>query len=369
MSVARPARGHARRRLSRRLALRLANVALLVLLCGAASGVAAAATLDDYRARVKVALDNSTDLYVTLEEGETSAREATSRESQALAGIRKALPPKERVEWAGGAADVDNSWLHKELDAYAALPADAAGERSKLVSRLVERLGALSREVDEAANAPHSARDREAEKGRLQTILRRPEYNEQASRGGALARFWEWLRELLRKLLPDSKPMAPGAAGFLSVVARLFVYALAVALIVFVLWKFGPQVLNRFATRRKSKRGREARVILGEQLAPDESAADLLAEAERLARTGNLRGAIRKAYIAVLCDLGDRKLLRLARHKTNRDYLNGVRDRSELYGALRPLTFDFERHWYGFAPASDADWEQYRTLCREALQY
>jgi hypothetical protein len=108
--------------------------------------------------------------------------------------------------------------------------------------------------------------------------------------------------------------------------------------------------------------------VLGERLAPDESAADLINEAERLARAGDLRGAIRKAYIAVLCELGDRKLIRLAQHKTNRDYLLSVRDRAELFGTMRPLTQAFERHWYGFAPATDADWNEYRALCNQAIQ-
>jgi hypothetical protein len=161
--------------------------------------------------------------------------------------------------------------------------------------------------------------------------------------------------------------MSPGAAGVFSVVARVFIYALAAALIIFVAWRYGPVVLNQLSTRRKKKRAEEARVVLGERLAPDESAADLIAEAERLARAGDVRAAIRKAYIAVLCELGDRKLIRLAQHKTNRDYLMSVRDRAELYGALTPLTHGFERHWYGFAPASASDWEQYRALCNAAI--
>ncbi|MCA1818264.1 MAG: DUF4129 domain-containing protein, partial [Acidobacteria bacterium] len=219
-----------------------------------------------------------------------------------------------------------------------------------------------------AAAARSRARDKEADKGRLQTILRRPEYNEQASKGGALARLWEEIVKLLKRLIPQTKPMQPGAAGALSLVARVFIYALAAAVIVFVIWRFGPNLWSRFSTRRRRTREREARVVLGETLAPDQSSADLFADAERLARAGDLRAAIRKAYVAVLCELGDRKLIRLARHKTNRDYLNGVRDRAELYTALRPLTLNFERHWYGFAPASPSDWDEYRTLCEQATK-
>jgi hypothetical protein len=288
-------------------------------------------------------------------------------ETNALDEVRRSLPPRERVEWAGGAVEVDNAWLHKELDAYTALAPDKADEKKRIIARTVERLGALARQLDETAAAATHARDKEAEKGRLQTILRRSEYNEQASRGGALARVWEWIANLLRKLIPETKPMQPGASRFFSVIARLLIYALALALLVFVVVRFGPNFWNRLASRRKRLRAREARVVLGETLAPDETAADLFAEAERLARSGDLRAAIRKAYVAVLCELGDRKIIRLARHKTNRDYLNGVRDRADIYGALRPLTLNFERHWYGFAHATDADWDEYRALCYQAI--
>ena len=101
--------------------------------------------------------------------------------------------------------------------------------------------------------------------------------------------------------------------------------------------------------------------MLGEQLAPDETAADLLTEAERLARAGDLRGAMRKAYIAVLCELGDRKILRLAPHKTNRDYLRALREHARLFQSVQPLTNAYERHWYGLTPASEADWNEFQA--------
>jgi hypothetical protein len=154
----------------------------------------------------------------------------------------------------------------------------------------------------------------------------------------------------------------------LALVARLFVYALAAGLIVFVVWRYGPAVWGRIGARRARAGKREARVVLGERLEADQSASDLISEAEALARAGDLRAAIRKAYIGVLCDLGDRHVIRLAQHKTNRDYLTSVRPRADLYGTMRPLTLNFERHWYGLAPANDADWAEYRSLCRQVLQ-
>jgi len=87
---------------------------------------------------------------------------------------------------------------------------------------------------------------------------------------------------------------------------------------------------------------------------------------------GDLRGAIRKGYIALLCDLADRKVIGLARNKTNRDYLRDVRQRSSLFDRMRRATGSFERYWYGLQPPSKSDWdeftEQYRAAVGEVRQ-
>jgi hypothetical protein len=74
-----------------------------------------------------------------------------------------------------------------------------------------------------------------------------------------------------------------------------------------------------------------------------------------------LRGAIRKGYIALLCELADRKVIGLSRHKTNRDYLRDVLGKNELYQNMNGLTSNFERHWYGFESAEEKDWEEFRN--------
>jgi len=93
----------------------------------------------------------------------------------------------------------------------------------------------------------------------------------------------------------------------------------------------------------------------------------LLAEAEALARRGELRAAIRKAYIALLVELGDRKVISLAQHKTNHDYLRAVRDNQSLYGNVKQLTDSFERHWYGLTVVTETDWDAFRSGYRKAL--
>jgi hypothetical protein len=141
---------------------------------------------------------------------------------------------------------------------------------------------------------------------------------------------------------------------------------LAVAVLVFVGRMFLPRLLR--SRRRRKKTKPQARIVLGEKLAPDQSATDLLSEAEGLARRGELRAAIRKAYIALLVELGERKLISLAQHKTNRDYLRSVREVQPLYGNVKQLTDSFERHWYGFAQATETDWLAFRSVYEQALR-
>jgi hypothetical protein len=119
--------------------------------------------------------------------------------------------------------------------------------------------------------------------------------------------------------------------------------------------------------KAKKKEKDTARIVLGERLEPDQSARDLLSEAEALARRGEVRAAIRKAYIALLVELGDRRIISLAQYKTNRDYLRSVRAVEPLYGDVKELTDSFERHWYGLTQATETDWLAFRSAYKQAL--
>jgi len=129
-------------------------------------------------------------------------------------------------------------------------------------------------------------------------------------------------------------------------------------------------LLPRFMRRRKKERKAkpEPRIVLGERLEPDASAVDLLAEAEALARSGQIRAAIRKAYIALLVELGERKVISLAHHKTNRDYLRSVRSIPGLYTPMAGLTDSFERHWYGLGQPEPGDWQSFRDAYKAVIQ-
>jgi hypothetical protein len=165
--------------------------------------------------------------------------------------------------------------------------------------------------------------------------------------------------------LPKPQPLNPGRASILTTLAQVFVIVLALAVIVYAVKLFAPRVFKKRGAKKKVKRG--PMIVLGETLEPDQSSVDLLADAESLARRGELRAAIRKAYVALLVELGDRKIISLAQHKTNRDYLRAMRELEPLYGNVKQLTDSFERHWYGFADATEADWVAFRTRYKQAL--
>jgi hypothetical protein len=322
-----------------------------------------AATFADYRSRLAQAASviqhlETPDYYTD------NSSQTNELVDNALARLRQLLPETESVTFNNQTIEVDNKWFHKALAEYEKKRRLGAPD-ADLIRSTREELRALIQRLDEMKSGAKT-NDKDANKARLAEILRRPEYDKTTVQESAIERLWNQFIRWLSKLFPRMKPIQPGAARSLSTVAQVIVIGFAVLLIAFLIWKFLPRYLSSRRSKKKARK-REPRIVLGEQLEPDQTAADLLEQAEALARNGDLRGAIRKAYIALLCELGDRKVISLAQHKTNRDYLMSVRTRSSLYESMRKLTFSFERHWYGFVPPAPNDWDEFRVGCRKAV--
>ena len=329
----------------------------------ACAGAMRAATFSDYRTRLSQAAsviqqletpdyytDNSTQTHALVE--------------SALARLRDLVPETENVTFNNQTIEVDNKWFHQALAEYE--KKRRLGEHDgDLIRSTHEELRALIQRLDEMKPAA-GTKDKDASKARLAEILRRPEYDKSAAQESALERLWNQFMRWLSKLFPKIKPIQPGTGRSLSNIAQVVVVGLSVLLIAFLIWKFLPRYLRNRRSKKKTQKS-EPRIVLGERLEADQTAADLLEQAEALARAGDLRGAIRKAYIALLCELGDRKVISLAQHKTNRDYLISVRPRAALYESMRKLTFSFEQHWYGFVPPAPNDWDEFRVGCKKAV--
>lgn len=322
-----------------------------------------AATFSDYRTRLSQAASVIQQLE-TPDYYTDDAGQSRQLVDSAVARLRQLLPETETVIFNNQSIEVDNKWFHKALDVYEKKRRSGAHD-AELIHSTREELRALIQRLDEMKTAGASS-DKDANKARLAEILRRPEYDKSVAQESAIERLWNQFLRWIAKLFPKMKPLQPGTGRSLSNIAQVIVIGLSLALIAFLIWKLLPRYLRNRRSKKKAKK-REPRIVLGERLEPDQTAADLLEQAEALARAGDLRGAIRKAYIALLCELGDRKVISLAQHKTNRDYLMSVRTRGTLYEPMRKLTFSFERHWYGFVPPVPNDWDEFRIGCRKAV--
>lgn len=361
-SYAQPARGEGR---FLSLAAHFLFAALYVLIFAAQGR---AEPLSAYHERVRSAIS-----YVDLVENpvqswniDKAGRLVLTAEG-AIDEVLKTLPQDVTVEWSGGLLHADNRWLIEAFDTYRSMP-EGDTRRAQWLARIRERLHALDARLTEIEAEAGKALNKEEEKARLAAIMRREEYNAQAAEGNALSNIWKRIKEWLRKLFPEREPTegARRENPAVNVLALIIVALLSLLIIAYAAWRLLPRFLRRDLKKSKTEK-RGARVVLGEHLAADETSADLLMEADQLARQGDVRGAIRKGYIALLCELHDRKLLRLEQHKTNRDYLRALETRPSLHEEMKPMTLSFEDHWYGFIPATETDWQDFRAHYRKAV--
>jgi Domain of unknown function (DUF4129) len=315
-----------------------------------------AASPDDYVERVETA-------RISVEMLLDDMRNKTQTEDipETIASIKEEIPAAESIEWNGGGVQTNNEWLHHDLKRFS----DAASqkERSAILIAISERLLAVAETAKELQKQAQGERSKDEDKQKLGEILGRPEYQKPEEKGESL--FQKWWREFLEwlsKMFPDRPDIEPSSSSGLSTaqfVLQIVVFAAVGALVIFAIFKFLPLIRRRTSSGKDEKDG--DRVILGERIDDDVSAFDLFGEAEQLAREGDLRSAIRKGYIAMLCDLADRKIVRLDRSKTNRDYLRDVRRIEPLFENVRGLTSSFEVNWYGLRPAEAGDWEEFRS--------
>jgi Domain of unknown function (DUF4129) len=338
--------------------LRLTSVLMLLAILLICPANVVAIPLTDYHRNLQRAIQS----LETLKETDEDEEDYETRLSQVNQEVRDALPAQQSVETEGETVNVENAWLHKSLDEM-----NNSSDWAAKHWEILETLRALENRVTERQQPGRLVENKQDAKTRLDSILARPEYTTGPRGPNALTRLMQDIAKWLQKFLPQPRSIDPGRLDLVSVIVRIVVLALAALVIGFVIktllvWFWGRK------QRIKKPKKQEARVVLGERLEPDATATDLLADAETLARQGDLRAAIRKAYIALLVELGDRKLISLAHHKTNRDYLNSLRNVPPIHAQMRGLTDSFERHWYGFANVTATDWQDFRAGYIETLR-
>lgn len=340
----------------------------LTLFCpGIFSLPANATTLAKYRENVSQAYDTLD--YLAYPEEDLSAAENLKLEREKIRQIRALIPKNDKIDFQNGSLEVNNLWLHDKLSQYENEPSDAPS-RAKIIAEISDRLAALEDKLAEFEAQTDGNRTKDENRQKLGEILKRAEFQKPEEKQESAIQ--KWIREFIAWLWRESPRPNYGETAEdnryyrpLQPFLQFLVFLVAFGLIGFLLYRFAPVLLKNF--REREKKEKETRVILGETLAADETSQNLFSEAENLARNGELRAAIRKGYIAFLCELSDRKVIGLARHKTNRDYLRDVRKRENLYREMSDLTQNFERHWYGFEATRAEDWESFRKQYKAAI--
>ncbi len=349
-----------------RIAQKLSQILFCVLIWSLLSTAIFAIELVKYREKISDTKESVS--YLLYPEEYLSEAENIANQRDILKEIRSSLAQTEKVELKDTTFEVNHAWVFEKLKEFENEPYRSV-KREPIINELVEKLGAVEAKIVELENQELSARSKNENKQKLDEILRRAEFQKPPEKGETFLQrkwreFWEWIRKIFPQ--PDIKPgdVSSGVKPISSFL-QIILFVVVLGLIGFIIYRFAPLFITKF--RNREKREKKTRVILGETIAAEDTSHNIFSEAENLARDGNLRGAIRKGYIALLCELSDRKLIGLAKHKTNRDYLRDVKNRKEIYSQMTTLTGSFEKNWYGFNQTEEKDWEEFRQTYRKTV--
>jgi len=322
----------------------------------AAAGYASAATpLSDYSARLGRAAAAVDSL---LDDGTKTPED--QKILAVLDSVKRLMRPTEEIAFGEQTVHVDNAWLH---DAIARLSRQyrshegTADERYSALIAFAERIMPLAERVHAALDAPRV--DPANQRALLEGILAQSDFQTDSQKESTLqrwiARAWRaFVHFLLRIFASRSESVPKPGNASLNVVRVLIAIGLVAALVIGGVW-----LARRLRRRVRREKKREVREVRGEEIAEGTTTEDLLAKAAELSRSGDYRGAIRRAYIALLCELEQRGKLRLARAKTNRDYMNEIRSDLVTYEPVLRLTNTFERVWYGERSATKEDYTDF----------
>jgi Domain of unknown function (DUF4129) len=201
--------------------------------------------------------------------------------------------------------------------------------------------------------------------------------------GHAIERAWEAFWNSLRKLWPHglSLPLGTNKSGWGLKDLRLWVAlvaALALAAGALLFWRRRHretvQLSIPVATAPLPDLSNAA-------VASDRSEGEWFALADRLEREGELRLALRAAYLGLLAGLAQREWLTIRRDRTNREYLDeftrrwrrrpqaAVEARVEVPEKLRGSLRLFDRVWYGSHALTAAAVAAYRQDQQELLNH
>lgn len=335
---------------------RIRVVLLLSLwLVGFAACAQAAGTVKEYAARL-VQVEQATDELIDSEPSPQQIIET-------MTAVKQLIPAQEDVELDGQVIRTNNVWLHESADI---IIKNAGGDEEQVRSMLIEladKLYLLEQRVSATQNTGAS----QDQRARLESILSRREYLPDEKKESAIRKWLDKLIENIVNLLAKlfgSRNSSVGSAGSGTIAG----FRIAIIVVLLAAASFGLVKLLKRRQGRNRKKEDDVREVLGEELPDDITSDELLANARKLARDGDFRSAIRRAYIALLCELEQRGKVRLHRAKTNRDYLDELKPEQSLYPAFSVMTGAFEHVWYGQEPATESEFSDFITLYQETVK-
>lgn len=262
---------------------------------------------------------------------------------QTASEIRAALPSAWQVQTPEGDYAIATAPLRGLLDRHAASVNRLRGPSERALVDAKSWLDHLASQLNSYAGAVPQAT---ATRAALEHILAQPEFA-----GAAPPNAWErfWTR-VYAQLAAWLNRVFAFSGGYATATPILFWLALAgaVALIAFFLFRLWARDRYRFQ-------------LSGSPLPlPIRNSRTWLLSARAAAATGDLRTAIQCAYWAGIARLQESQALPQSATFTPREYLRLLAAPAENVAALpalRTLTANLERFWYGRATASPDDFK------------
>ena len=226
----------------------------------------------------------------------------------------------------------------------------------------------LNRSLDDVLErreyAWRARRDRAAFSSRQESWLSEIGRNMEAWVQRMIWKLGRWIRPLMEKIarwLFGGERSGGGEHDWLSMLSSvrflfivLLVAAAALLLILVVRARRRIPIAQARAEPLASQPDLSQENVTADQL-PEDGWLNLAGE---LIERGELRLALRASYLASLAHLGQRELIRLARHKSNHDYDRELQRRARsqpaLLAAFEGNLDAFERAWYGEHPVTEA---------------
>jgi Domain of unknown function (DUF4129) len=259
-----------------------------------------------------------------------------------IAQIRASLPREWMVQENGVTYRVSTEAIVSALEGMEARPNESSAMARDVEARLSEmRQSAFSM-------APHGSGSDSDAHGKLNAILASREFR--GLKGPSQLelleqRISERIANFLLRLF--SRMHIRQSTG--NVIAWTII---ALAFLAIAYWVY--RILSR---------PREAEFIV--ELNPGAFASDSrewVQEALAAAERGDYRQSVHRAYWATIARLEELNLLKKDRARTPRESLRLLDRNPSEQASLRSMTHHFELIWYGYRPASEADWSEAKSL-------